>query len=51
MAYNYSKKLRVLKYKTFFERIIEEWGKRPKLFKKDLHHYLTRPNTSDMIND
>ncbi len=39
MVYNFTKKLKSLKYKTPYDKIIEEWKLHPKVFWKNPYHY------------
>jgi len=43
-AYNYAKRLNILKGLTLFEHIIKCWTEKPKVFKLNPIHHLAGPN-------
>lgn len=45
MAYNFSRKLKSLRFLTPYEKIIAEWKKQPHIFHSNPNHYLVGLNT------
>ena len=50
MAYNFSKKLKSLKFLTPYEKIVKTWDENKTLFKSNPHYYLMGLNSYDIVS-